>query len=132
MIQLLTKLKCLLQVVEVNDMDVVCEAQSSAVLQGLLTIYHLERNQYGTINNSQNTLPILSDYDKESIATICKEFEVDFLCLSHTRCKEDVVDTKDYLDSKGFSTVKIVSKVGLTCLSRICYSTYDIGKTQRI
>ncbi len=44
--------------------DVVCTARNSAELDGLLTVFHTERSA-DTLQNVQNDLPILTDYDKQ-------------------------------------------------------------------
>ncbi len=46
--------------------DVFCVAKNNAVLEGLLTVFHTERST-DTLLNVQNTLPLLSQYDKEAI-----------------------------------------------------------------
>lgn len=99
------------KVVEVNGEDVVCEAQSSADLDGLLTIYHLERNPYGQIENKQNELPHLTSLDKEALKKLSNDFEVDFVCLSHTRHNSDLKEARQYLDSIGLSSTKMIAKV---------------------
>ncbi len=43
-----------------------CVAKNNAVLEGLLTVYHVERSTNALVN-VQNTLPLLSQYDKEAI-----------------------------------------------------------------
>lgn len=96
---------------EVQGEDVICEAQSTADLDGLLTVYHMERCRYGQDENRQNELPILSEKDKTDIVELAKAYEVDFLCLSHTRCKEDLMDTREFMDSKRLNTTKLVAKV---------------------
>lgn len=98
---------------EIQGQDVICEAQAAADLDGLLTVYHMERNRYGHDENKQNDLPILSEKDEADIKELGKHYEIDFLCLSHTRCKEDVLETREFLDSNGLGTTKLVAKVML-------------------
>jgi hypothetical protein len=58
------------QVVEVLDgSDVVCVARNDALLDGLLTVFHVERSS-DELLNLQNDLPLLSDYDKECIISL--------------------------------------------------------------
>jgi hypothetical protein len=58
------------QVVEVVDAtDVVCVARNDALLDGLLTVFHVERSS-DELLNLQNDLPLLSDYDKECILSL--------------------------------------------------------------
>jgi hypothetical protein len=59
-----------LQVVEVVDgCDVVCVAKNEALLDGLLTVFHVERSS-DELLNLQNDLPLLSDYDKECLVSL--------------------------------------------------------------
>lgn len=55
--------------------DVICTARSDAILDGLLTVFHMERSATA-LENVQNTLPLLSDYDKEAIKVS--------MCVLHT------------------------------------------------
>jgi hypothetical protein len=58
------------QVLEVvNGSDVVCVARNDALLDGLLTVFHVERSS-DELLNLQNDLPLLSDYDKECIISL--------------------------------------------------------------
>ena len=41
------------QVKEVTDTDVICVAQNSAVLEGLLCVFHAERSTGGELQNKQ-------------------------------------------------------------------------------
>jgi hypothetical protein len=59
-----------MQVLEVlNGHDVVCVARNDALLDGLLTVFHVERSS-DELLNLQNDLPLLSDYDKECIISL--------------------------------------------------------------
>jgi len=49
--------------------DVVCVARNDALLDGLLTVFHVERSS-DELLNLQNDLPLLSDYDKECIISL--------------------------------------------------------------
>jgi hypothetical protein len=61
-----------LQVVEVVDEhDVVCVAKNEALLDGLLTVFHVERSS-DELLNLQNDLPLLSEYDKECIISLAQ------------------------------------------------------------
>ena len=62
---------CYLVVEEVKDTDVICRANNDAVLDGLLTVFHLERSA-DELLNLQNDLPLLSDYDKECLASLAQ------------------------------------------------------------
>ena len=52
------------QVESVTKEDVTCVARNSAELDGLLTVFHTERST-DALQNLQNDLPILTDYDKK-------------------------------------------------------------------
>lgn len=53
----------------VDGCDVVCVARNDALLDGLLTVFHVERS-CDELLNLQNDLPLLSDYDKECIMSL--------------------------------------------------------------
>lgn len=82
-----------LRVLDVQGTEVVCEAQNDAVLDGLLTVFHVERST-DTLSNVQNELPLLSDYDKECLAAMGAEYEIDFVSLSYTRTRQDLRDAR--------------------------------------
>jgi len=102
---------CAFQVVEVTDTDVVCEVQKDAALQGLLTVWHIERNPYGPIENPQNNLPLLSENDKEAIKELAEKFEIDFLSLSHCREAEDIGEARAFLKTTDSPSTKIIAKI---------------------
>lgn len=52
------------QVDEVKSDEVMCTSRNSAQLDGLLTVFHTERSA-DTLQNIQNDLPILTEYDKK-------------------------------------------------------------------
>lgn len=64
--------------------EIVCEALNEASLGGLLTVFHMERNQSG-LANKQNQQPLFAEYDIETLGTLAAEFDIDFLSLSYTR-----------------------------------------------
>eukprot|EP00877_Chromochloris_zofingiensis_P009758 jgi/Chrzof1/5035/Cz15g09100.t1_PYK1[v5.2] len=93
-----------------NRTDVLCVAKNDAVLDGLLTVFHVERSS-DELLNLQNDLPLLSDYDKDCLMTLGQEYEIDFLSLSYTRTVEDVVEARSFLDSIGLTSVKVFAKL---------------------
>lgn len=100
-----------LEVVEVLDgCDVVCVARNDALLDGLLTVFHVERSS-DELLNLQNDLPLLSDYDKECIISLAVDYEVDFISLSYTRSVDDVVEARAFLDAVGLQNTKIFAKL---------------------
>ena len=52
------------QVDEVKSDEVICTSRNSAQLNGLLTVFHTERST-DSLQNIQNDLPILTEYDKK-------------------------------------------------------------------
>ncbi len=48
--------------------DIHCVANNAAVLEGLLCVFHVERSSGNGLSNTQNELPLLSDWDKQCIA----------------------------------------------------------------
>lgn len=100
-----------LEVVEVVDEhDVVCVAKNEALLDGLLTVFHLERSS-DELLNLQNDLPLLSEYDKECIISLAQDYEIDFISLSYTRSVDDVVEARAFLDAVGLANTKIMAKL---------------------
>lgn len=73
--------------------EVVCIAQNEATLEGLLTVFHVERSSH-ELCNLQNTLPVLSDSDKLGLTEIAKTYEVDFLTLSMARSASDIKEVR--------------------------------------
>ncbi len=94
------------QVDEVKSDEVICTSRNSAQLDGLLTVFHTERSA-DSLQNIQNDLPILTEYDKKVIAAISKEVEIDFLSLSFVREGEDLNIAREFLESIGATTTKV-------------------------
>lgn len=99
-----------MEVTEVTETDVICRAQNDAVLDGLLTVYHVERSS-DQLLNLQNDLPLLSDYDKECLAALAQDYEIDFLSLSYTRNAEDVREARSFLRSIGAVNTQVYAKL---------------------
>ncbi|PSC76198.1 pyruvate kinase [Micractinium conductrix] len=93
----------------VNGNEVVCSANSDAILDGLLMVFHTERSGE-SLSNLQNDLPVLTDFDKQAMATLCNEFEVDFVSLSYCRSAEDVMECREFLASIGQEHTKVIAK----------------------
>ncbi|KAF6256488.1 Pyruvate/Phosphoenolpyruvate kinase-like domain-containing protein [Scenedesmus sp. NREL 46B-D3] len=90
--------------------DIVCEAQNGAVMDGLLTVFHMERSA-DSLLNLQNNLPLFSEYDRQAIAALGREFEVDYINLAYTRTREDVREARLFLDSLGLTSTRALAKV---------------------
>ena len=58
------------------------------------------------VSNLQNDLEALCDQDKSMIASLAKEFELDYVSLSFARAAEDVEAARDFLDSLGLTHTK--------------------------
>ncbi len=86
--------------------EITCVARNSAELDGLLTVFHIERSS-DSLTNVQNDLPVLSIYDKEVIKGIVADFEIDFVSLSFVREAEDLNAAREFLDSLGATTCKV-------------------------
>lgn len=98
-----------LEVEDVTPTEVICNVKNDAVLDGLLMIFHQERSQEG-LSNLQNDLPCLTDFDKEAISALSKEFEIDFVSLSFCRDVGDVAEARDFLQEQHLDHVKLISK----------------------
>jgi pyruvate kinase len=81
-------------------------ARNSAQLDGLLTVFHTERSA-DALQNIQNDLPVLSEYDKTVITAIVSEFEIDFISLSFVREVDDLHAAREFLDSLGSTATKV-------------------------
>ncbi|WIA20807.1 hypothetical protein OEZ85_005164 [Tetradesmus obliquus] len=99
-----------LTVLQVEGQDIICEAQNSAVMDGLMTVFHMERSA-DSLLNLQNNLPLFSEYDRQAIAALGAEFEIDYVNLAYTRTREDVREARLFLDSLGMTHTKILAKV---------------------
>lgn len=98
-----------LEITDVTDKEVICQAKNDAVLDGLLTVFHQERSIEG-LANLQNDLPALTEFDRQAISILSSEFEIDFLSLSYCRSVEDIEEARDYLNSIGADHCKIIAK----------------------
>eukprot|EP01026_Neomeris_dumetosa_P032176 TRINITY_DN2549_c0_g1_i2.p1 TRINITY_DN2549_c0_g1~~TRINITY_DN2549_c0_g1_i2.p1 ORF type:complete len:625 (+),score=95.03 TRINITY_DN2549_c0_g1_i2:100-1875(+) len=99
-----------LEVTELNGQDVVCEAKNSNILSGLLTVYHAERSEESLVNQ-QNDQPVLSDKDKDMMSTLAKEFEIDFVSVSHTRDGKDLLEVREFMNANNMEMAQIIAKV---------------------
>ncbi|KAG1667784.1 hypothetical protein FOA52_010821 [Chlamydomonas sp. UWO 241] len=100
-----------LEVQEVTETDVICVALSEVTLEGLLTIFHVERSGGETVCSVQNALPLLSEWDKVCITALGKEFDIDFINVSYVRTAQDIHDAFAFLSSIGLASTKIVAKI---------------------
>jgi hypothetical protein len=49
-------------------------------------VFHMERSA-DSLLNLQNDLPLFSKYDKQAIAALGAEFEIDYINLAYTRTR---------------------------------------------
>ena len=59
----------------------------------------------------QANMPMLTDYDVSAIMELSSEFEIDFIALTHTCSRDDVVDLRSFMDHHNLQAAKIVAKV---------------------
>jgi pyruvate kinase len=115
------------QIESVAKEDITCVARNSAQLDGLLTVFHTERST-DALQNVQNDLPILNDYDKKALEALVSEFEIDFISLSFVREADDLIAAREFLDSVGGTTVKVRGLFWrvLPAVSRSCCTTIKV------
>lgn len=97
----------------VDGDTITATAANAASLGGLLTVFHCERAAAG-LANAQNDLPALCGEDREAIAALVAEYEVDFVSLSFTRSVADVAECRDFLDGLpdgGGTATRILAKL---------------------
>ncbi|CAM6093001.1 unnamed protein product [Calypogeia fissa] len=82
-----------LEVAEVQNMNVKCLVKNSATLTGALFTAHAAQVHV--------TLPTLTEFDKEIVATFGVRNSIDFLSLSYTRHAEDVRLARAHLSKLG-------------------------------
>ncbi|KAF5832362.1 pyruvate kinase [Dunaliella salina] len=99
-----------LKVVSVKDGEVLCRAQNTAELCGLLTVFLVERRDVG-VSDAKCDLPVFTKYDCDCLACLASEFEIDFVCTSYTRSGEDVHAACAFLGSIGMNETQIVAKL---------------------
>eukprot|EP00892_Ulva_mutabilis_P010259 jgi/Ulvmu1/7605/UM038_0030.1 len=100
-----------LEVQSRSGTDIKCIAHNDAAkLDGLLTVYHMERSTKG-ISNKANEQPLFSQLDTDSLRALAAEFDFDFLSLSYTRSTEDVAEARKFLNSIGLDACRIIAKL---------------------
>ncbi|KDD72880.1 hypothetical protein H632_c2782p0, partial [Helicosporidium sp. ATCC 50920] len=99
-----------LTVDRVTEAGIVCRARNSALLDGVLTVFHQERS-LESVSNAQNELPVLAESDKAAVKALASEFEVDFLSLSYTRSAEDVAAAREWLASERLGRTRVLAKL---------------------
>ncbi len=90
-----------LQVESVTETDIVCR-----VIHGGTLSNHKSIN----VPNVSLSIPYLSEADKADLL-FGIENDVDFVAASFTRCKEDVIALRKFLDYNGGHNIRIIAKI---------------------
>lgn len=93
--------KIRLEVTDTTDTDVRCRVIHGGVLSNHKSI---------NIPNIRLSLPYLSERDKEDLLFGIAQ-DVDFVAASFTRCKEDVIALRKFLDYNGGHSIRIIAKI---------------------
>lgn len=88
--------------------EVVKEGEDSCVLRSE-SIGLLKSHKTFNMPGAHFSLPVLTDKDKLAIE-MCLDHKIDFIALSFVRTHQDVLDLREFLDSKQIK-VKIISKI---------------------
>ncbi len=90
-----------LEVTDTTDTDIICRVLHGGVLSNHKSI---------NIPNIRLSLPYLSEQDKQDILFGIEQ-DVDFIAASFTRCKEDVIALRKFLDYNGGHSIRIIAKI---------------------
>ena len=66
----------------------------------------------------QANLPVLTSRDKRAITDLTKEFDIDFVALTYTCSADDIVELRQFLQSLGRDSIRVIAKVCLLDLSK--------------
>lgn len=99
-----------LEVQSKSGPEIKCVALNDASLDGLLTVFHMERSTKG-ISNKANQQPLFSQLDTDSLRALAAEFDFDFLSLSYTRSAEDIAEARKFLNSIGLDACRLIAKL---------------------
>lgn len=50
---------------------------------------------------------VLCEQDKKAIEYFAQHYEIDFISLSYTRSKEDLLEAREFADRVGLATTKV-------------------------
>ena len=90
-----------LTVESTTETDIVCRVMHGGILKNHKSI---------NIPNIRLSLPYLSERDKEDLLFGIEQ-QVDFVAASFTRCKEDVIALRKFLDYNGGHSIRIIAKI---------------------
>ncbi|KAG2497916.1 hypothetical protein HYH03_004180 [Edaphochlamys debaryana] len=98
--------------VHTDSGDVLCTALNDAELNGLLTVFNLERSASELVS-LQSDLPVLTDYDKQALRELADGgSEIDFVSISYCRSGADVKEVRAFAESvPGLAAAAMVAKV---------------------
>eukprot|EP01025_Chloroclados_australasicus_P011954 TRINITY_DN1540_c0_g1_i2.p1 TRINITY_DN1540_c0_g1~~TRINITY_DN1540_c0_g1_i2.p1 ORF type:complete len:685 (+),score=86.36 TRINITY_DN1540_c0_g1_i2:65-2056(+) len=99
-----------LEVKEISGQDVICEANNATSLSGLVTVFHAERSEESLVNQ-QNDQPVMTAKDKQMMAELAKEFEIDFVSVSHTRDAKDIQEVREFMKQNNMENGLVIAKV---------------------
>lgn len=93
--------KVTLEVIDIDHTNIVCKVIHGGVISN---------NKSISIPNLSIPMEYISNKDKEDILFGIKE-QIDYIAISFTRCKEDVLSIRKLLDENGGEKIKIISKI---------------------
>ena len=104
----------------VDEHDVECVAMNDAELNGLITLFIKDCHSFADLllhdKEEDKSIPILSARDMEVLKVLAKIKNqgsdcIDFLSLSYTSNKGQIIEARQALDALGLSSAKIMAKV---------------------
>lgn len=93
--------KIMLTVLECNDSDIICSIDDGGTLRSKkgINVPYIHLN-----------MPYISKRDEEDIR-FGIENDIDFIAASFVRCKEDVIELRNFVNYYGGHDIKIISKI---------------------
>lgn len=61
----------------------------------------------GCLDHTPSSLQVLCEQDKKAIEYFAQHYEIDFISLSYTRSKEDLLEAREFADRVGLATTKV-------------------------
>ncbi|OAY40245.1 pyruvate kinase 1, cytosolic isoform X1 [Manihot esculenta] len=91
-----------LEVLETNGQDVICLIKNTATLEGFILMH---------VSQVHESLPNLSDKDKQVILEWGSHNNVDLISLSYTRSVEDVRELRAFLETNNLNETQVFAKI---------------------